>query len=44
MCKNVGPKPFCWAKPTRFDFSSSNFDFQGHILNISGVVLKASPP
>jgi hypothetical protein len=23
LCKNAGPKPFCWAKPACFDFSSS---------------------
>jgi hypothetical protein len=28
LCKNVGPKPFYWTKPTcvGLDFSSSNFD------------------
>jgi hypothetical protein len=25
MRKNAGPKPFCWAKPTCFHFSSSSF-------------------
>jgi hypothetical protein len=30
---NAGPKSFCWAKPTCFDFGSSNFDVQGHIVH-----------
>jgi len=25
-------QPFCWTKPACFDFSSSNFNVQGHIL------------
>ncbi len=25
LCENAGSKPFCWAKPSCFDFSSSNF-------------------
>jgi hypothetical protein len=28
-----GPKPFPWAKPACFHFSSCNFNVQGHILN-----------
>ncbi len=35
-CKNVGPKSFCLAKPTCFDFSSPNFNLKDHILNIVG--------
>jgi hypothetical protein len=27
LCKNAGPKPFCWAKPTCFDSASSDFLF-----------------
>ncbi len=34
LCKNVGPKPFCWAKLACFDlFFSSNFNLQAHILS-----------
>jgi hypothetical protein len=40
LCKNAGPKPFCCAKPACFDFTSSNFNLQGHILNTSGVALR----
>ncbi len=29
LCKNSGSKPFCWAKLSCFDFSSSNFNFAG---------------
>jgi hypothetical protein len=40
MCKNAGPKLFWWTKPTCFDFSSSNFNLQGHLLlSIGGVAL-----
>jgi hypothetical protein len=28
LCKNAGPKPFCRAKPTCLNFSSSNFNLQ----------------
>jgi hypothetical protein len=39
---NVGPKPFCWAKPTCFDFSSSNFDLHLHLqIMMGGVALNA---
>lgn len=31
--KNVGVKPFYWAKTTCFDFYSINFNLQGHVLN-----------
>ncbi len=34
----------CWAKPTCFDFSSSNFNVQCHILSASGVTLRACIP
>ncbi len=30
LCKSVGPKPLCWAKLECFDFSSPNFNLQGH--------------
>jgi hypothetical protein len=33
------PKPFCWAKPACFDFSSSNFNFHGHILSTAEAAL-----
>jgi hypothetical protein len=36
LCKNAGPKSFCWAKLA----CSSNFNLQGHILSTSGVSLK----
>ncbi len=36
MSTNAGPKPFCWAKLTCFDFSSSNFHLQGHIMSTCG--------
>jgi hypothetical protein len=39
LCKNPGPKPFCWAKLACMDFSSANFNMQGHILSTSGVAL-----
>ncbi len=39
LCKNDGPKPFCWAKPACFVFSSSNLNLQGHILSTGGVAL-----
>ncbi len=39
LCKNVGPKPFRWANPACFDFSSSNFNLQGHVLSTGGVAL-----
>jgi hypothetical protein len=42
LCKNAGPKPFCWAKLACFDFSSSNFYLQGHILSTGGVALTVS--
>ncbi len=29
LYKSAGTKPFCWAKPTCFDFSSCNFNLQG---------------
>ncbi len=42
LCKNAGPKLFCWAKLACLDFSSSNFNLQGHIMNTSGVALSMS--
>jgi hypothetical protein len=33
------PKPFPWAKPAHFDFSSSNFTLQDHILIAAGDAL-----
>jgi hypothetical protein len=39
LCRNVGPKPFCWAKLACFNFSLSNFNLQGHILSTCGVAL-----
>ncbi len=41
LWKDVGPKVFCWAKLACFDLSSSNFNFQGHILNTGGVALRS---
>ncbi len=41
LCKNAGPKPFCWTKLACFEFSSSNFNLQGHILSTGGVVLSS---
>jgi hypothetical protein len=40
LCTNAGPKPFCWAKLTCSDFSSSEFNLQGHILSTAGVALR----
>lgn len=40
LCKDVEPKPFSWTKLECFDFTSSNFNLQGHILCTSGVSLK----
>jgi hypothetical protein len=38
LYKNVGPKPFCWSKPAEcFNFTSSNFNLQSHILSTCGV-------
>jgi hypothetical protein len=39
LCKNVGPKTFCGAKLAWFDFSSSNFNVQGHKLSAAGDAL-----
>jgi hypothetical protein len=40
LCENTGPKPCCWDKPViRFDVSSCNFNFKGHILSICGGTL-----
>ncbi len=35
----AGTKPFCWAKPACFDFSSSNFNLQRHWKQSCGVTL-----
>ncbi len=39
LCTTGLPKPFCWAKPACFDFSSSNFNFHGHILSTAEAAL-----
>jgi hypothetical protein len=36
------PKLFSWAEPAYFDFSSSNFKLQGHILSTAGDDVSAS--
>jgi hypothetical protein len=36
VCKYSWAKPFLWPKPTRFDFSSSNFNLQGHLRSTLG--------
>jgi len=41
LCKIVGPKPICWAKPACFDFSLSNFHWQGYVLSTGGIALRA---
>jgi hypothetical protein len=33
LCKNAGLKPFCWAKPACCNFTSFDFNLQGHILS-----------
>jgi hypothetical protein len=33
LYKSAGPKLLCWSKLAWFDFSSSNFNVQGHILS-----------
>jgi hypothetical protein len=40
LWENVVPKLFCWAKPAGFDFYSSNFNLQGHILSSSGAAIR----
>ncbi len=42
LCTTGLPKPFCWAKPACFDFSSSNFNFHGHILSTAEAALTSS--
>jgi len=40
LCKNAGPKAFCWVRPASFDFLSSDFKFggsQSHRLSSCGV-------
>ncbi len=39
LCKYAGPKPFCWAKPACFDFSSCNFNVRDHVLSTAGDAL-----
>jgi hypothetical protein len=39
LCYYAEPKPFCWAKPARFDFSSSNCNLQDSILSTAGDAL-----
>jgi hypothetical protein len=43
--KFAGAKPFSGAKPTYFDFSSSNFNVEGHKLSTNGdaLFLRSSP-
>jgi hypothetical protein len=36
----VEPKPFSWAKPAYFGFSSSNFTVQDHIPSTAGDALR----
>jgi hypothetical protein len=40
LCKNAGPKPFCWAKQACFGFPSSNFNVQGHIISTARDALR----
>jgi hypothetical protein len=40
LCQIAGLKPFFWTKPSCFDFSSSNFNLQGHIMCTGGVALR----
>ncbi len=44
LCKNVGPKPFCWAKAKAacLDFSSFNFNLQGDILSTDSAISSSS--
>ncbi len=51
LWKNAGPKPFCWAKPTCFDFSSSDILLQGRVrvkgerrIQIEGTQRNSVPP
>jgi len=37
---NFGPNPFCSAKRVCFDFSSSNFQMESHILSTGGITLR----
>jgi hypothetical protein len=42
LCKNAGRlNPFCRAKPTGFEFSSSNFFVQDHILITGGAAVRS---
>jgi hypothetical protein len=40
LSKHVGEKLFSWAKQAHVDFSSSNFNVEGHILNTGGDALR----
>jgi hypothetical protein len=40
LCNYAEPKLFSWSKPAYFDFCSSNFTVQGHILSTVGDALK----
>ncbi len=44
LCKTARPKPIFWAKPACFDFSSSNFLLQSHILSTGGAALEHLHP
>jgi hypothetical protein len=41
LCNYAQPKPISWAKPAYFDFASSNFILQDHILSTIGDALTA---
>jgi hypothetical protein len=40
LCNYADPKPFSWAKPAYFKFSSYNFTLQDHILSTAGDALR----
>jgi hypothetical protein len=42
LCKNTTRQLFCETKLTCFDFSSSNFLLEGHLLSIGGVALNCN--
>jgi hypothetical protein len=39
VCNYANPEPFSWAKPSYFEFSSSNFTVQDDILSTAGDAL-----
>jgi hypothetical protein len=39
LTQHAGEKSFSWAKPPYVDFTSSNFNLQGHVLSTSGDAL-----